>query len=163
MSRSLSTPAKKKLVISALDDIKARDILAIDVRKVTSAFDWIVVATAESARQTKALARHVKDKLREVGATIIGIEGEESGDWILVDAGDIVAHIMQPAIRTYYNLEELYGEGRSDPVLNSSVPVARTHVRAAPERRKATGAKRPAARKPAAKKPAAKPRRKPTH
>ena len=113
MPRLLSTPAKKSLVIDALDDIKARDILAIDVRKVTYAFDWIVVATAESARQTKALARHVADKLREKGATIIGIEGEESGDWILVDAGDIVAHIMQPAVRTYYNLEELWGEGQA--------------------------------------------------
>ena len=71
----LSTPAKKRLVVDALDDIKARDILAIDVRKVTYAFDWIVVATAESARQTKALAHHVKDKLKEAGSTVIGMEG----------------------------------------------------------------------------------------
>ncbi len=147
MARPLSTPAKKRLVIDALDDIKARDILAIDVRKVTYAFDWIVVATAESARQTKALARHVKDKLHEKGATIIGIEGEESGDWILVDAGDVVAHIMQPAVRGYYDLEELWGEGRSDPVVNSSLPVA--------VKGKARGTRREA-RRPAAKKPAVK-------
>lgn len=156
MPRPLSTPAKKKLVISALDDIKARDILAVDVRKVTYAFDWIVVATAESARQTKSLARHVRDKLRERGCTIIGIEGEESGEWILVDAGDIVAHIMQPAVRAYYNLEELWGEGRSEPLVNPTLPVK---VKAAP-RRKATArkpaAKRPVAKKPAARKPPAK-------
>ena len=162
MARILTTPAKKKLVLSALDDIKARDILAIDVRKVTFAFDWIVVATAESARQTKALARHVADKLREKGATIIGIEGEESGDWILVDAGDIVAHIMQPAIRTYYNLEELWGEGRSDPVINStslpdSVPPVPVRQRKAPVRRASGTATRTAAKppgKPPAKRPA---------
>jgi ribosome-associated protein len=177
MTRLLSTPAKKNLVINALDDIKARDILAIDVRKVTYAFDWIVVATAESARQTKALARHVADKLREKGAHIIGIEGEESGDWILVDAGDIVAHIMQPAIRTYYNLEDLWGEGKSDSVLNPTVPVsldlpsfvpepkARSARKAAPKKAtvKKAAAKKPAVKKPvtkkkaAAKKPAPKP------
>ena len=124
----LSTPAKKRLVVEALDDIKARDILAIDVRKVTYAFDWIVVATAESARQTKALAHHVKDKLKEAGSTVIGMEGEDSGEWILVDGGDVVAHIMQPVARRYYNLEELWGEGKSDPVVNSTEPVDTTSI-----------------------------------
>ena len=97
--KKLTTLARKKLVISALEDIKAHDIVAIDVRKLTSMFDWIVVASADSARQTKALARNVRDTLRENGAHIIGTEGEESGDWVLVDAGDIVAHVMQPAVR----------------------------------------------------------------
>ena len=97
-----------KIVVAALEDIKARDILAIDVRKITSMFDWIVVASADSARQTKALARHVRDKLKEAGCAIIGTEGEESGEWVLVDSGDIVAHVMQPAVRAYYNLEELW-------------------------------------------------------
>jgi ribosome-associated protein len=156
MPKPPSTPAKKKLVIEALDDIKARDILAIDVRKVTSAFDWIVIATAESARQTKALARHVKDKLREKGSAIIGIEGEESGDWILVDAGDVVTHILQPAVRTYYNLEELWGEGKSDALVNPSVPVAPGPApkKAAP-RKKAPAKKAPAKKAPAAKRRAA--------
>jgi ribosome-associated protein len=171
MTRPLSTPARKKLVISALEDIKARDILAVDVHKITTAFDWIVVATAESARQTKALARHVSDKLREKGCTIIGIEGEDSGEWILVDAGDIVAHIMQPAVRTYYNLEELWGEGRSDPVVNStertpepipelgSEPPVPVRKRKAPVRRAAKPVAKPAPRARA--KPAPKPRVKP--
>ena len=139
MKKPPTTAAKKKLVIAALEDIKARDIVAIDVREVTSIFDWIVVATAESARQTKALARHIRDALKEAGSTIVGTEGEESGEWILVDAGDIVAHVMQPGAREYYNLEELWGEGKFDKVVNSTVPVAATPVRkrAAPARRKA--------------------------
>ena len=126
MRKKLSTQAKKKLVIGALEDIKARDIQAIDVRRITSMFDWIVIASAESARQTKSLSRHVRDKLKEAGATIIGTEGEESGDWILVDAGDIVAHVMQPAVREYYNLEELWADGRFDKLVNSSRPPARS-------------------------------------
>ncbi|MBL0141954.1 MAG: ribosome silencing factor [Betaproteobacteria bacterium] len=118
MTRQLTTLAKKKLVVAALEDIKARDILAIDVRKITSMFDWIVVASADSARQTKALARHVRDKLKEAGCAIIGTEGEEGAEWVLVDSGDIVTHVMQPAIRTYYNLEELWGEGKFDRPAN---------------------------------------------
>ena len=120
-----STLAKKKLVISALEDIKAHDIQAIDVRKLTSLFDWIIVASADSARQTKALARHVRDALKEGGSSIVGTEGEDGGEWVLVDAGDVVAHVMQPAVRQYYNLEELWGEGRFDKVVNSTAPAAR--------------------------------------
>jgi ribosome-associated protein len=121
--KKLTTLGKKKLVITALEDIKARDIQAIDVRKITSIFDWIIVASADSARQTKALARHVRDSLKEAGSTIIGTEGEESGDWILVDAGDVVAHVMQPAVREYYNLEELWSEGKFDGLVNATAPM----------------------------------------
>jgi len=137
--KKLTTLARKKLVISALEDIKAHDIQAIDVRKVTAIFDWIIVASADSARQTKALARHVRDSLKEAGSVIVGTEGEASGEWILVDAGDVVAHVMQPAVRQYYNLEELWGEGKFERPVNSTVP-------ARPARR----AKPPAARKKAA-------------
>jgi ribosome-associated protein len=126
-----TTLAKKKLVIAALEDIKAHDIVAIDVRRITSMFDWIVVASADSARQTKSLARNVRDRLKESGATIIGTEGEESGDWVLVDAGDIVTHVMQPAVREYYNLEELWSEGKFDKVVNSTRPGAARRPRAA--------------------------------
>jgi ribosome-associated protein len=124
-----TTLTKKKLVIAALEDIKAHDIVAIDVRKLTSMFDWIVVASADSARQTKSLARHVRDRLKENGATIIGTEGEESGDWVLVDSGDIVTHVMQPAVREYYNLEELWSEGKFDAVVNSTRPASVHGVR----------------------------------
>ena len=138
MTKKLTTLGKKRLVIEALDDIKARDIQAIDVRKVTSIFDWIIVASADSARQTKALARHVRDRLKEKGSSIVGVEGEETGDWILVDAGDVVAHVMQPEVRSYYNLEELWSEGRFDKLVNSTAPVeARRRRRTAPARGKA--------------------------
>ena len=133
--KKLSTLGKKKLVIEALDDIKAHDIQAIDVRKITSICDWVIVASADSARQTKALARHVRERLRESGSKVIGMEGEESGDWILVDAGDVVAHVMQPAVRSYYNLEELWDDGKFDKVVNSTAPVKSTRRRrAAPPR-----------------------------
>jgi ribosome-associated protein len=135
--KKLTTLAKKKLVISALEDIKAHDIVAIDVRRITAIFDWIVVASADSARQTKALARHVRDRLRENGSIVIGVEGEEGGEWILVDAGDVVAHVMQPEARSYYNLEELWGDGRFDKLVNSTAPVKARRRRAAAARRKA--------------------------
>ncbi len=156
-SKTLTTLAKKKLVVAALDDIKARDILAIDVRRITSMFDWIVVASADSARQTKALARHVRDKLKAAGCAIIGTEGEEGAEWVLVDSGDIVAHIMQPAVRAYYNLEELWGEGRFDQPVNATAPArplaGGDEAPAAKPRARSSrtaSAKSPAGRKPAA-------------
>ena len=97
-----------KVAVSALEDIKAHDITVLDVRKLTSIADTLVIATADSNRQVKALAHHVRDKLKESGASIVGVEGEETGEWVLVDAGDIVVHVMQPAVRAYYNLEELW-------------------------------------------------------
>ncbi len=122
--RKITTAAKKKLVVAALEDIKAHDIQAIDVRKVTSIFDWIVVASADSARQTKALSRHLRERLKEAGSSIVGTEGEDAGEWILVDAGDIVAHVMQPAVRHFYNLEELWADGKFDRLVNSSAPAS---------------------------------------
>ena len=122
--KKITTAGKKKVVIEALEDIKAHDIQAIDVRRLTPIFDWVVVASADSARQTKALARHVRDSLKEAGSVIVGTEGEDSGEWILVDAGDIVTHVMQPAVRDYYGLEELWSEGKFDEVVNSTRPAA---------------------------------------
>jgi len=98
----------QKTAVTALDDIKARDVTVLDVRKLTSFTDTMIIASAESNRQVKALARHVRDRLKETGATIIGVEGEEAGEWVLVDAGNIIIHIMQPAVRAHYNLEELW-------------------------------------------------------
>ena len=96
----------QEVAVAALEDIKARDIEVIDVRPQTSLYDTMVVASADSNRQVKALANHVREKLKEAGAPILGVEGESVGEWILVDAGDIVVHVMQPAVRAYYNLEE---------------------------------------------------------
>ena len=98
----------QKIAVTALEAIKARDITLLDVRKLTSLYDTLIIATAESSRQVKALAQHVREAMKAAGATIIGVEGEETGDWVLVDCGDIVVHIMQPAVRRYYILEELW-------------------------------------------------------
>jgi ribosome-associated protein len=98
----------QKTAVTALEDIKARDITVLDVRTLTSLYDTLIIATAESARQVKALAQHVREALKAAGATIVGVEGEQAGEWVLVDGGDIVVHVMQPATRAYYNLEELW-------------------------------------------------------
>ena len=98
--------------VTALEDIKAHDISVLDVRKLTSLYDTLIIASADSTRQVKALAQHVRDKLKEAGASIIGVEGEDTGEWVLIDAGDIVVHVMQPTVRAYYNLEELWAPAR---------------------------------------------------
>lgn len=98
-----------QLVVAALEDIKGRDIEVIDTSRLTSLFERIVVAGGDSNRQVKALARNVQDKLREAGVPILSVEGEEAGEWVLVDIGEVVVHVMQPAVRAYYNLEELWG------------------------------------------------------
>tara|TARA_R110002049_G_scaffold17416_14_gene67810 strand:- start:436 stop:792 length:357 start_codon:yes stop_codon:yes gene_type:complete len=100
--------ALEKTVVDALEDIKARDIEIIDTAKLTPLFDRVIVASADSNRQTRALARHVQEKVKAAGGEVISVEGEDTGEWVLVDLADIVVHIMQPAIRSYYNLEELW-------------------------------------------------------
>ena len=97
------------LVIDALEDVKAADIALFDTSNLTSLFERIVIASGNSNRQTKALAASVRDKVKESGGDIISIEGEDTGEWVLVDLGDITVHIMQPAIRNYYRLE-IWGE-----------------------------------------------------
>ena len=98
----------QKLAVDALEDVKAKDIEVINTTKLTSMFDRIIVASGDSTRQVKALARSVRDKVKEGGGTIVGIEGEDGGEWVLVDLGDIVVHVMQPAVRAYYDIEELW-------------------------------------------------------
>jgi len=98
------------LVIDALEDVKAQDIRIYDTTHLTSMFDSIVVASGTSNRQTKALAASVRDKVKAAGGDIVSMEGENTGEWVLVDLGDVVVHIMQPAIRAYYRLEELWGD-----------------------------------------------------
>ena len=101
----MATKKLTTIVIDALEDIKARDIRLINVTRLTSVFDYIAIASADSTRQTKALAHNVMDKVKENGGWIYGIEGEDSGEWVLVDCGDIVVHVMQPAVREHYQVE----------------------------------------------------------
>ena len=97
-----------KTAVAALEDIKGRDIVSLDVRKLTSLFDKVVIATADNNRQASAMARNLQEKVKAAGGRVYGIEGEQGGEWVLVDLGDVVVHIMQPAVRQHYNLEELW-------------------------------------------------------
>jgi ribosome-associated protein len=98
------------LVVDALEDVKGQDIALFDTTNLTSLFDRIAVVSGTSNRQTKALAASVRDKVKEAGGDVVGLEGEDTGEWVLVDLGDMIVHIMQPAIRQYYRLEEIWGE-----------------------------------------------------
>lgn len=100
----------KKLVIEALENVKGIDIRALDVRDKTSITDVMVVASGNSNRQVKALAESVIEHCKQAGVTIYGSEGIDTGEWALVDLGDVVVHIMQPSIRDFYNLEKLWGD-----------------------------------------------------
>ncbi len=98
------------LVVDALEDVKGQEIALFDTTHLTSLFDRIAVVSGTSNRQTKALAASVRDKVKAAGGDVIGMEGEDTGEWVLVDLGDMIVHIMQPAIRQYYRLEEIWGE-----------------------------------------------------
>lgn len=100
----------QSIVIDALEDVKAQEIRVFDTSLQTSLFDRVAVASGTSNRQTKALASAVREKVKAQGGTVLSVEGEETGEWVLVDLGDMIVHIMQPAIRAYYRLEEIWGE-----------------------------------------------------
>ena len=97
------------LAVEALEDIKGKDIINLDTRELTSLFQRMIVCTGDSNRQVKALANNVAVTLKEAGVELVGTEGHESGEWVLVDAGDVVVHVMLPAVRDYYDLEALWG------------------------------------------------------
>jgi len=99
----------QRAVVDALEDVKAQDIKVFNTTGLTSLFDRVVIATATSNRQTRALASRVREQAGKIGVKVVATEGESTGEWVLVDLGDIVVHIMQPAIRQYYALEEVWG------------------------------------------------------
>lgn len=101
---------KQRAVVEALENIKGRDIVVFDVARQSAFFERVVIASGDSSRQVNALAMSVQTKLKAMGARIAGVEGRRNGDWVLVDLGDIVVHIMHPAVRSHYNLEELWGD-----------------------------------------------------
>jgi ribosome-associated protein len=99
----------QRIIVDALEDIKGQDIRVFNTQHLTELFDRVIVASGTSNRQTKALANNVRDKVKEAGGDVVSTEGEETGEWVLVDCGDAVVHILQPALRQYYNLEEIWG------------------------------------------------------
>ena len=98
------------LVIDALEDVKATDIRVLDVVEKSSFTDVLVIASGNTSRQVRALANSVVVKAKEAGVNVVGVEGEQEGEWALVDLGDVVVHVMQPSIRIFYNLEKLWGD-----------------------------------------------------
>ncbi len=98
-----------KIAVDALEDIKGKDIVVMDVAHLSPLFERMIIASGDSSRQVKALADNVREKLKEAGVHLIGTEGGQGSDWVLVDAGRIIVHVMHPTVRAYYNLEELWG------------------------------------------------------
>jgi ribosome-associated protein len=104
------TQKLQRAIVDGLEDVKAHDIQVFDTEHLSPLFERVIVASGTSNRQTKALASSVRDAVREAGFPKPRIEGEDNGEWIIVDCGAAVAHIMQPAIRQYYHLEEIWGD-----------------------------------------------------
>jgi ribosome-associated protein len=133
---------KQRMVLEALEDVKGRDIVIYNTARMPSMFERVVIASGESNRQVRALADRVQEKVREGGARVYGVEGEESGEWVLVDLGDVVVHVMHPTVRGFYNLEEVWG-GKPVRVKPKAAPKAKPKAkakakkRAAPARRSA--------------------------
>jgi ribosome-associated protein len=127
---------KQRVVVDALEDVKGRDIVVFNTARLPSMFERVIIASGDSTRQVKALADRVREKVKESGARVYGVEGEASGDWVLVDLGDIVVHLMHPTVREFYNLEEVWG---GKPVRIKQTIAARkkpAHAKAARRRRR---------------------------
>jgi ribosome-associated protein len=137
---------KQRVVVEALEDIKGKDILVYNTARMPSMFERVVIASGDSNRQVKALADNVQDKIKENGAKVYGVEGARAGEWVLVDLGDVVVHIMHPTVREFYNLEEVWG--------GKSVKVAQPAKQPAAKKKKKAAAKAPSRGK------ASRPRRK---
>ena len=155
-AKTLSTEGKKdvqklqRAIIDGLEDVKAQNILVFDTEHITSLFERVIVASGTSNRQTKALATSVRDAVRDAGFAKPRIEGEDNGEWIIVDCGAAVAHIMQPTIRQYYNLEELWGDkpiklklGAPAP-LPKAAPKVEVKAEVKPARSRTAAGKKPA-------------------
>jgi len=131
-SAKKDTQKLQRIVVDALEDVKAQEIVVFDTEEMSALFERVIIASGSSNRQTKALAASVRDKVKEAGYAKPRIEGEDNGEWIIVDCGSVVAHVMQPTIRSYYNLEEIWGDkpvrlklGAPKPVEPVRKPVAK--------------------------------------
>ncbi|MBS0427808.1 MAG: ribosome silencing factor [Proteobacteria bacterium] len=158
MSSSPSDAAIKKdtqrlqrAIVDGLEDVKAQDIQVFNTEHLSPLFERVIVASGTSNRQTKALAASVRESVKEAGYDKPRMEGEDNGEWIIVDCGAAVVHIMQPAIRQYYHLEDIWGEKPVRLKFGAPKPVAPPPKEKPAPAKKTAAAKKPAARKPAAK------------
>jgi len=99
----------QRVIVDALEDVKAQDIAVYNTTTLSDLFDRVILASGTSNRHTRSLASSVAEKVKHAGGMVVSVEGEDTGEWVLVDLGDAVVHIMQPAVRAYYTLEELWG------------------------------------------------------
>jgi ribosome-associated protein len=105
----MDTRTKQSTVVDALDDVKGYDIVVFNTARMPTMFERVIIATGSSSTQVKALADRVRERVEQAGGRVYGVEGEAGGEWVLVDLGDVVVHIMHPAVRSFYNLEEVWG------------------------------------------------------
>jgi ribosome-associated protein len=127
----------QRAIVDGLEDVKAQDIVVFDTEHLSSLFERVIIASGTSNRQTKALAGSVRDALREAGFAKPRIEGETNGEWIIVDCGPAVVHVMQPNFRQYYNLEELWGDKPVRLKFGALKPVVKAPVKVAPAKKAA--------------------------
>jgi ribosome-associated protein len=140
----------QRAIVDGLEDVKAQDIQVFDTEQLSALFERVIIASGTSNRQTKGLAASVRDAVRDAGFPKPRVEGETNGEWIIVDCGQAVVHIMQPSFRTYYNLEELWGEkpvrlklGASKPAMAESVkPAAKEALKPEGSLRRSNAAKK---------------------
>ena len=146
----------QRVVVDALEDVKAQDIAVFNTTTLSDLFDRVILASGTSNRQTRALAARVVEKVKEAGGEVVSVEGEDTGEWVLVDLGDAVVHVMQPAVRAYYGLEEIWGGKpvrmkRAEEAPAAPGKGARTRASAAEAEKEPAGAA-PTPRKSAARK-----------
>jgi ribosome-associated protein len=143
----------QRAIVDGLEDVKAHNIVVFNTEHLSALFERVIVASGASNRQTKALASSVRETVKERGWPVLSVEGADNGEWIIVDCGAAVAHIMQPAIRDYYRLEEIWGEkpvkmkidGESRPTLMPTpAKQATTAAKKAAPAKKSTAARKPA-------------------
>ena len=167
MKKTADVIALQSLVVDALEDVKGKDIVVFDTEHLSALFERVIIVSGSSNRQTKALASSVRDQLRDAGYPKPRVEGEANGEWIIVDCGSAVVHVMQPIIREYYRLEEIWGEkpvrirlAKQKGLVKASAdamddqPAKKPAKKAAP--RKAPVTQQPVAKKATAKKVATK-------
>jgi len=119
---------KQRLVVEALEDVKGFDIVVFNTAKMPTMFERVIIASGTSNTQVKALADRVREKMTEAGGRVYGMEGEKGGEWVLVDLGEVVVHIMHPTVREFYNLEEVWGE--KEVKVKAAAPVKKKPARA---------------------------------
>ena len=128
---------KQRVVVEALEDVKGYDIQVFNTARLPSMFERVVIASGTSNTQVRALADRVQERIREQGSPVYGVEGESGGEWVLVDLGDVVVHIMHPTVREFYNLEEIWGGKPVKMKTEAKTPKKKAKARAKAPRRRA--------------------------